>query len=94
MPRVRIYKPAKTSMQSGRGKTKDWVLEYDLESARVPEPLMGWIASGDTLNQVRIPFDSSEEAVAFAKKHGWDYVVRQPRARRIPPKNYADAFRA
>lgn len=93
MRRVRIYKPAKTSMQSGRGQTRGWVLDYDLETPRRPEPLMGWIASGDTLNQVRIPFDSAEEAVAFAEKNGWDYIVRRPRERRIPPKNYGDNFR-
>jgi len=25
--KVRIYKPAKTAMQSGQGKTKEWLLE-------------------------------------------------------------------
>src|SRR3546814_5689336 len=79
--RVRIYKPAKNAMQSGRAKTKRWILEYRAETARIPEPLMGWVSAGDTTNQVRIPFDSRAEAVAFAKKHGFAYTVVEPQER-------------
>ncbi|NQW11499.1 MAG: ETC complex I subunit [Alphaproteobacteria bacterium] len=89
---VRIYQPTKTAMQSGRAKIKDWILEYRAESRRVPEPLMGWVSAGDTTNQVRIPFDSREEAVAFAKKHGFAYTVQETRNRRPTPKAYADNF--
>jgi len=90
---VRIYQPAKTAMQSGRGSSKRWVLEYETETPRRPEPLMGWIASGDTLNQVQIRFQSAEQAVAFAEAHGWTYAVQTPKTRHIPPKNYGDNFR-
>ena len=89
---VRIFKPAKTAMQSGRSKTKDWVLEYRAESRRVPEPLMGWVSASDTTNQVRIPFDSKEEAIAFAKSHGFQFTVQEPRERVVTPKAYADNF--
>ena len=44
---ARIYKPAKTAMQSGTAKTKDWVLDYEPEQPREIEPLMGWTSSGD-----------------------------------------------
>jgi hypothetical protein len=33
---ARIYRPAKTAMQSGKAKTKDWVLEFEPASAAVP----------------------------------------------------------
>jgi hypothetical protein len=89
---VRIFKPAKTAMQSGRAKTKDWMLEYRPESRRIPEPLMGWVSADDTTNQVRIPFDSKEEAIAFALKHGFAYTVQEPRERKPRPKAYADNF--
>src|SRR3546814_18257097 len=79
-------------MQSGRAKTKRWILEYRAETARIPEPLMGWVSAGDTTNQVRIPFDSRAEAVAFAKKHGFAYTVVEPQERRPRPKAYADNF--
>ena len=89
---VRIFKPAKTAMQSGRSKTKEWVLEYRPESRRIPEPLMGLVSAGDTTNQVRIPFESKDEAVAFAKKHGFTYMVQEPHERQVHPKAYADNF--
>ena len=90
--RVRIYKPAKNAMQSGRGKTKQWVLEYRAETARIPEPLMGWVSSGDTMNQVRLRFATKEEAIAYAQKEGLQFVVEEPKARTIKPKAYADNF--
>ena len=73
--KVRIYKPSRNPMQSALGKTHQWLLEYELKSKRQPEPLMGWISSDDTLNQVRLTFDTSEEAVAYAQKQGWEYSV-------------------
>src|SRR5262249_20682373 len=49
---ARIYKPAKTAMQSGTAKTKEWVLDYEPEQPRQIEPLMGWTSSGDMRQQV------------------------------------------
>ena len=40
--RARIYKPTKNAMQSGKARTKQWVLEYEQETARTVDPLMGW----------------------------------------------------
>ena len=31
---ARIFKPARTAMQSGEGRTKEWVLEYAPASPR------------------------------------------------------------
>lgn len=90
---VRIFQPSKTTMQSGRGNTQAWVLEYEIETPRRPEPLMGWISSGDTLNQVRLRFNTKEDAIAFAERKGWHYDVQDSRERRFVPKNYADNFR-
>jgi hypothetical protein len=89
---VRIYKPAKTAMQSGRGGTRDWVLEFE-PGQRRPEPLMGWTSSDDTLAQVRLQFASQDEAVAYAVKHGLSYALEAPQERRVKPKAYADNFR-
>jgi len=89
---VRIFRPAKTAMQSGRAKTKAWMLEYRPETKRIPEPLMGWVSAGDTTNQVRIPFDTKDEAIAFARKHGFAFTVQEPRERKPRPKAYADNF--
>ena len=89
---VRIYQPAKTAMQSGRAKTQRWVLEHAPETARRPEPLMGWVAAGDTKNQICLVFDCKEEAIAYAKKHNMAYTVQEPRRSKLRPKAYADNF--
>ncbi|MCP5372753.1 MAG: ETC complex I subunit [Hyphomicrobiales bacterium] len=92
MVKVRIYQPAKTAMQSGRGNTRRWVLEYEAVAPKRIDPLMGWIGSPDTGGQVRMKFDSKDDAVAFAEKNGFEYRVVEPKQRRIRPKNYADNF--
>ena len=93
MARARILRPAKTAMQSGRAETMKWVLEYEPASKREPDPLMGWSSARDTLNEVQLRFDSLDEAVAFANKHGLDYTVIEPQPRIPKVKSYADNFR-
>jgi hypothetical protein len=90
--KARIYQPSKNAMQSGRAKTQGWVLEYELETPRKVEPLMGWTSSGDTLNQVKMKFESVEDAVAFAEKKGMEYAVATAHARIVTPRNYVDNF--
>lgn len=92
---VRIYRPAKTAMQSGKsGNAKAWVLEYEPAAPKKADNLMGWLGSNDTLQQIRIKFATREEAEAFAKRKGLDYQVFDP-ANKKPAgaKNYADNFR-
>jgi len=94
MPSVRIYRPAKTAMQSGRGKTHDWVMEFEPGAPQTVDPLMGWTSGRDTRNQVRLTFETREAALAYAEKHGLDYTVEMPHDRATKPKSYADNFRA
>ena len=91
--RARIYKPSKSSMQSGRARTKSWLLEFEPEAPLTPEPLMGWTSSSDTRAQVHMYFETREEAVAYAEKHGIAHQVFEPRPHPIKPKSYADKFR-
>jgi hypothetical protein len=91
--RARIYQPPKTAMQSGWARTREWVLEYESDRRQRAEPLMGWIGGSDTISQVRLSFDSREAAEAYAKAHGVEYEVEEPKPRRIRPKAYADNFR-
>lgn len=94
--RVRIYKPAKSAMQSGRAKTSEWALEPEILTPRTPEPVMGWASSKDTLGELAytMRFPIKEDAIAFATRQGWDFVVEEPAERRIKPRNYLDNFRA
>jgi len=91
MVTARIYKPARTAMQSGKARTKEWVLDYEPEEPLQIEPLMGWTASGDMRQQVRLRFDTAEEAIA-CERHGIPYQVfiSKPDKPRITP--YADNF--
>ena len=89
---ARIYKPAKTAMQSGHAKTKDWVIDFEPEEPRQVEPLMGWTSSGDMRQQLRLRFPTREEAVAYCERHGIAYQVSEdkPASRRI--MSYSDNF--
>jgi len=89
---ARIYKPAKTAMQSGTAKTKEWLLEFEPEQAREVEPLMGWTSSSDMRQQVRLRFDTAEEAVAYCKHHGIAYQVMEPKAPARRAISYSDNF--
>lgn len=92
---VRIYRPAKTAMQSGKsGNAKAWVLEHEPAAVKKADALMGWLGSDDTTQQVRLKFATREEAVAYAKRKGLDFQVFED-ARKKPAgiKNYADNFR-
>jgi hypothetical protein len=94
MADVRIYRPAKTAMQSGRGKTHEWLLEFPPNAREEPDPLMGWAGSTDTLNQVRLFFPTKEEAIAFAEREGHSYTVIEGHSAKAPkPKSYSDNFR-
>ena len=91
---ARIFKPAKTAMSSGTAKTNEWVLEFVVDSAREVDPLMGWTSSADTQAQVSLRFETKEAALDYAKDHGIDAVVTQPRNRKanIRAGGYGENF--
>jgi hypothetical protein len=90
---ARIYRPAKTAMQSGKAKTQRWLLDYEPEVARSVEPLMGYTSSSDMKQQIRLYFDTSEDAVAYARRHGIPFRVEQPNERRVKGASYSDNFK-
>jgi ETC complex I subunit-like protein len=90
---ARIYKPAQTAMQSGPARTKEWVLEFEPDAPREIDPLMGWTSSRDMKQQLRLSFDTKEEAVAYAERCGIAYALSEPKPRRAVRKAYADNFR-
>ncbi len=92
---ARIYRPAKSAMQSGRANTRSWVLEFVNPSARRRiDPLMGWTSIDDTSGQVRLTFDTREQAIAYAEREGLNFIVEEPRERRRLIKSYAENFSA
>lgn len=80
-------------MQSGKALTKRWLLEFEPESPREIDPLMGWTSSSDMRSQVLLEFDTKEEAIAYAEKHEIPYQVFEPAAAAVRARSYSDNFR-
>ena len=78
-------------MQSGRGKLKSWVLEFVTKDPSI-NPLMGWESSTDTLQEVKIEFETKEQAVEYAKKNNINFEIQKPKKRKMIIKSYADNF--
>ena len=89
---IKIYKPSKTSMQSGQGKTKKWLAEFVSNKENSKDSLMGWNSSNDTQSQIKIFFDTKEKAIQWAKKNKYQFFVEEPKIKKIIPKSYASNF--
>ncbi|MCH7943396.1 MAG: ETC complex I subunit [Proteobacteria bacterium] len=89
---VRIYRPAKTAMQSGTANSKRWLMDFEPTAPKITDPVMGWTGSPDTREQVKLRFASRDEAVAFAEKHDLAYSVTEPQDETPQPKSYAANF--
>lgn len=90
---ARIYRPAKTAMQSGSARTKAWVLRYAPEAPLTRDPLMGWTSSTDMMREVNLEFPTKEEAIAYATRKGIAFTVIEPKPRAPIRKSYADNFK-
>ena len=94
MPSARIFRPAKDASQSGLARTRQWVLEFDPSSPLETDPLMGWTSSSDMLREVRLAFETREEAIAYAERAGIAYRVEEPHRPNVRKGlSYADNFR-
>mgnify|MGYP001166294870 CR=1 FL=1 len=91
MKKAKIYIPSKTTMQSGRGKTKKWILSFETKNTKT-NPLMGWESGEDTLSEVILEFSSKEKAINYAKKNNILYQVIEPKKSNFIIKSYADNF--
>ena len=89
---ARIYKPARNAMQAGNANTKLWRLDYEPDSARVVEPLMGWTSSSDMKSQLRLDFATKEEAIAYCDRQGIPYQVFEDKKSARRAMAYADNF--
>jgi hypothetical protein len=92
MSQARIYKPAKTAMQSGRFKTRQWLVEMEPVSRKQADRLIGWVGSDDTEQQLSLRFPTREAAIAYCERQGIAYSVYEPRQRIVRPKSYAENF--
>jgi len=91
MKKAKIYKPARTAMQSGKRNTKNWLLEFDTLNTGI-NPLMGWETSKDTMSEVKLQFSTKEQAINYAKKNNIIYYIVEPKEHKIIKKSYSDNF--
>lgn len=89
---ARIFRPARTAMQSGQAKTHEWMLQFEPEEPRSVEPLMGYTSSGDMKQQLRMMFPTKEAAIGYAEKNGIPYTVFEPHDPKRRNIAYADNF--
>jgi hypothetical protein len=89
---AKIYRPAKNAMQSGKANTRRWVLEFDASAAPSQDALMGWTGSTGAAGQVRMYFDTRDQAIAFARAHGVPHEASAPVEPKRILKAYGDNF--
>lgn len=88
---ARIYQPAQSAMQSGRNSGK-WVLEFKKSGTGQIDPLTGTYRSGDMLGQIKLTFETVDEAIAYAKSKNIAHrVINRAKAKPIP-RSYAENF--
>jgi hypothetical protein len=78
-------------MQSGRGKLKDWILEFNTRDPQT-NVLMGWESSDDTLKEVRLKFSSKERAIDYAEVNNIEYRILEPKQKKFVIKSYEENF--
>ncbi len=91
MRKAKIYIPNKSPMQSGRGKSYKWILEFETRDP-TRNPLMGWESSNDTLSEINLEFSTKELAIEYAKRNKIEVEIIEPKKRKIIKKSYADNF--
>ena len=91
MKKAKIYIPSKSAMQSGKGKNNKWLLEFNKNKIE-NDHLMNWISSNDTQSQVKIFFNTKDEAIAYAKKNNIEFEIIDSKKSKLIIKSYADNF--
>ena len=90
---ARIVEEQRKTTQSGKARAGRWLLEFERTEGQRPDPLTGWAGSGDTKTQVRLRFDTKEEAVAYATRKGFDIHLVPAAPVSLKLQAYADNFR-
>jgi|TARA_B110000438_G_scaffold211813_1_gene203889 hypothetical protein len=91
MNKAKIYKPTKSSMQSGKRNTKYWVMEFDTLNTGI-NSLTGWTTSKDTMSEVKLEFESRDQAISYAKSNNINFYIIEPEERKLIKKSYTDNF--
>ena len=90
---ARIIEEQRKTTQSGKAKAGRWTLEFERTEAQRADPLTGWAGSGDTKTQVRLSFETKEDALAYAACNGLETHLVPAGPVKLKIQAYADNFR-
>lgn len=90
---ARIFRESKNAMQSGKAREGRWILEFESHAAKHADPLMGWSGGADTQEQVKLTFDTLDQARAYADRYDIHHHVVPPAERKLKLQSYADNFK-
>lgn len=91
--KVKILRPTKSAMQSGKKNMKKWLmLPVEENDIRSINQTMGWISADNTSSQLRFEFSNKEDAVKFAQEKGFEYEIIEPKTATVKQKSYAANF--
>ncbi len=90
-----ISKRPQLGAEHGAGRVKSWQLIFDRQTPLRADPLTGWAGgTGDTRpDQVRLLFDTPEQAIAYCEREGLAYEVKRDPPRPLQLQSYADNFK-
>jgi ETC complex I subunit conserved region len=96
---VIIRQQKKKIRQSPLNREKVWTIYFNEDGMAADETwensLMGWTSNGDPYQSTgALNFENATDAVAFAKKRGWQYIVKKPILRQVRSDDaqYQDLF--
>lgn len=89
---AKIYRPRPSAMSSGRAKSHKWHLEFDVDEPRSIDPLTGNAVSTDMRDQVKMTFDTLDEAVSYAKSNDIAHRVFGTQDMKRIPRSYSENF--
>lgn len=91
--KVKIFRPTKSAMQSGKKNTKKWLVKpIEEANIRSVNPLMGWVSASNTSSQLGFEFSSKEAAIKFAESKNFSYEIEEPKISSLKQKSYAANF--
>tara|TARA_X000001036_G_C20398558_1_gene691785 strand:- start:303 stop:590 length:288 start_codon:yes stop_codon:yes gene_type:complete len=91
--KYKIYKKSKSAMQSGLHNTKKWCLEPLSITPKKRNSVFSWTSVNGTQDQIKLLFNTLEEAVYFAQKNKVNYQVFKPNVKITRIKSYANNFK-
>jgi len=91
--KYKIYKKSKSAMQSGVNNTKKWCLEALTFTQKKRNSIFSWTSAQGTQDQIKVYFNTLDEAIYFAQKNKIKYQLFKPNEKIRIIKSYASNFK-